>query len=638
MASKKKRTKKDRATRAQHANSSSDAAPHPHEKPKLKYRVKQKRIQRKALRAALEVGDGLLVQDSPSATRAKVHQAVVESLKNQERGSTERDNKPRANASQKLTTQSLIVKTSHGYVEGEEVLGVKTWRGIPFGASTAGNNRFKAPQPPEKWSGVRKTTTYGNMAPQPSYGPSDKVKGDEDCLNLDIVRPNNDEKLPVVVYLHGGSFIYGSSHEQLLRGHYLAQSMNVVYVAINFRLGALGYLDMRSLGHDCVANPAVLDQLLALRWVKENIANFGGDADNVTLMGESAGGAAVLTLMCVPAAKGLFHRAIAQSPPIATIHSKAQSKLWTKQLLKRLSKNGTPAATLEELRALPAEDVVRAGQSMMWRSRELIHMNACYAPTVDNKVIFDHPLTVFEKGEQHKVPLLIGTNVDEASFARGFYLRTTARSKAAARLLKAFDPHGADAVLAAYDGAETRGKFAHLLADALFWAPAVAVASAHSQHASTWMYRFDFTPTVLKWLGMGAMHAAELTPIFGDLTASRVSALNRLGGRDDLTLLRDEMQHRWSSFIHGNPPGENWPRYGTPHGGRPRRATKVFDRTSHTVYDPRAYRRKAWQRYNMTEWGTGRPELIATLGLGDDAAMAAALAEPRALGAPSEQG
>lgn len=575
----------------------------------------QKRKGKKTLRSAIEAGDGFLI--SPDSHSLGPADKAVPKLRKSLRPRGVKETNGHAKASE-LPDGELIVKTTQGYIQGARVLGVRTWRGVPFGASTAGENRFKAPQPAPKWSGVFKATTYGAVAPQPSYGPSDKIKGDEDCLNLDVVRPDTDEKLPVVVYLHGGSFIYGSSHEQLLRGHYLAQSMDVVYVAINFRLGALGYLDFRSVGEDCVANPAVLDQLLALKWVRENIAHFGGDPDNITLMGESAGGAAVLTLLCVPAAQGLFHRAIAQSPPIATIHSKAQSTLWTQQLQKRLRKNNKLADTLEDLRSLPAADIINAGQSMMWRSRELVHLNSCYAPTVDNNVLFDHPLDVFRKGEQHAVPLMIGTNMDEASFARGLYVRPAARAKAAARLLEAFDPVGAKAVLAAYDGAEDRGKFAHLLADALFWAPAVTVAQSHCQVASTWMYRFDFTPTVLRWLGMGAMHAAELTPIFGDLTASRVSALNRLGGRDDLTSLRDEMQHRWSSFIHGNAPGDDWPRYGIPHSGKMDRATKVFDRGSRTAYDPRSYRRKAWQNYDMTEWGTGRPELLAALGLEDE--------------------
>ena len=212
----------------------------------------------------------------------------------------------------------LIITTTAGTIRGLRLTipgPLRTWRGVPYGDTTAGNHRFRAPRPAPRWDGIKDCTEYGAIAAQPSLTPSDRIRGSEDCLNLDIVRPDDDRTLPVVVYLHGGSFIYGSSHQQVLRGHYLVPAMDVVYVSLNFRLGALGNIDFSSFGDDCVPNPAVLDQLLALHWVKDNIARFGGDPTNITLMGESAGGASVITLMCVPAARGLFHRAIANPPP-----------------------------------------------------------------------------------------------------------------------------------------------------------------------------------------------------------------------------------------------------------------------------------------------------------------------------------
>lgn len=532
-------------------------------------------------------------------------------------------------ASQPTTAASVqgpTANTAQGKVAGLNLLGVHTWRGIPFGAPTGGAGRFSAPKPREPWSGTRPCYRYGEVAPQPVIGPNDRIRGSEDCLNLDIVRPDTEEgDLPVVVYFHGGSFVIGSSHEQLLRGHYLAEAMNVVYVSINFRLGALGYLDMRSLGDDCVATPAIFDQILALKWIRSNIAEFGGNPDNVTIMGESAGGAAVLTLMCVPAARGLFHRVVAQSPPIAMIHSRAQSTMWTRNIVRRAGL--APEASLREVRGLDVGELVRAGQSMMWRSRELMNLNSCYAATVDNKVLLEHPLETFAAGRQTKVPLLIGTNVDELSFAMSFYIRQKARARAGRRMLAAFDPEGVSRVLAAYNGAESRRDFADLLADALFWAPATLVAGYHSAVANTYKYRFDFSPTLMRKFGFGAMHSTELTPIFGDMTASRMSSLNSLGGREDLFELREEMQAHWSEFIHTGAPGLDWPRYTSPSDTMPGRATLIFDSTSHVVYDPRGYRRRAWEGYNMLEWGAGRPELLAELGLDDPATQAI---EPRA--------
>lgn len=507
-----------------------------------------------------------------------------------------------------VTDNPMLVRTRFGWVKGVDMpeLGVRSWRGIPYGQETSGQRRFASPVPVEPWEGVLECSQYGSPAPQPTYSWTDRIAGDEDCLHLDIVRPVTDEKLPVVVYLHGGSFIMGASHEPMLRGFHLARTTNVVYVSVNFRLGALGYLDLRSLSGDCTANPAVEDQLLALRWVRANIAAFGGDPDNVTLMGESAGGAAVLTLMSVPAAHGLFHRALAQSPPMGVFHSRTQSTFWARELVSRL---GLPRmASVDDLRVENFADIVRAGQSMMWAGREFLHLNTSYAPTADENFLPEHPLEAFANGNQAQVPLLIGTNSDEASFGKFVYQRQKNRSKAAHRLLRSFDPDGAPGVLAAYNDATARSDFAELLADALFWAPATALASRHSDNNPTWMYRYDFAPPALRWVGLGAMHSLELANVFGDMDASRVSFLTKLGDSSDMERLTQEMQGFWGDFFHGKELDSSWPPYGTD-----QRITRIFDAKSSLEYDPKAERRIAWEGYSMTEWGVGRPEILEAL-------------------------
>nr|WP_286979817.1 carboxylesterase/lipase family protein [Corynebacterium sp. UBA5992] len=521
-------------------------------------------------------------------------------------------------------SDDLTIRTSSGWVRGEiledlspdrpimngeEPGRVRSWRGIPFGADTSGDNRFRNPRPAQSWQGIRDCREFGQVAPQPTYSWTDRVIGSEDCLYLDIVRPDSEEKLPVVVYLHGGSFIVGSSHMLMLRGYQLAAGMNVVYVSVNFRLGALGYLDLRSLGGDCDANPAVADQLLALHWVQRNIAAFGGDADNVTLMGESAGGAAVLTLMTVPQAEGLFHRAIAQSPPIAMIHSRTQSRFWARELVKHMA---LPRATsVEDLRREDCDDLIRAGQSMMWRAGELLHLNSCYSPTVDGKLIPEHPLAVFARGGEHKVPLIIGTNSDEASFGKFLFQRQSARNRAGLRLLASIDEEHAPQVVEAYGGAVARADFAALLADALFWAPAVRVAGAHSRTAPTWMYRFDFAPPAMKFLGLGAMHSMELSNVFGDPQASRASFLTRVGSAQEMDHLTGSMQRLWAKFIHEGAPGQDWPSYQAAGG----RETMIFDAEPYLEAAPQERRRQAWEEYDMLEWGSGRRDLLATFGL-----------------------
>ena len=525
-----------------------------------------------------------------------------------------------------MADDGLTVRTRAGWVRGsrEEELRpdtplsgpVRSWRGIPYGADTSGPNRFLEPRPAPSWEGVRDCWEFGPVAPQPVYSWTDRIEGAEDCLTLDVVRPDTDaagdgDKLPVVVYLHGGSFILGSSHMLMLRGYEFAARMDVVYVSINFRLGALGYLDVRSLGGEACANPAVADQVLALEWVRDNIAAFGGDPDNVTLMGESAGGAAVLTLMAVPRAEGLFHRAIAQSPPIGMIHSRAQSMFWARELVNKMALPRDTSA--DDLRAENFADLVRSGQSMMWRAGELMYLNSCYAPTVDGDLIPQHPVEAFEDGAQHPVPLLVGTNSGEASFGKFLYQRQRSRERAALRLLASFDPDSAPDVVAAYGGAVSRQGFGDLLTDALFWAPTVRVASEHSRRHPTWMYRFDFTPGALRWLGLGAMHSMELSNIFGDPGASRVSFLTTMGSSAAMEEVTQSMQAQWASFIRTGAALEEWPRYRAPE-----RSTMVFDVEPQLVNAPMEKRRQAWEDYDMLEWGTGRPEILQRLGFASD--------------------
>lgn len=503
--------------------------------------------------------------------------------------------------------------TTAGEVRGlvDHDKGVRTWRGVPYGADTSGPHRFRAPTPARPWKGVKDALEYGTPAAQPTYSWTDRINGTEDCLHLDIVRPDTAEQLPVVVYFHGGSFVVGASFEPVLKGWNLARDLDVVYVSVNFRLGVLGYLDMRGLDDgagDVVATPALHDQVLALRWVQDNVAEFGGDPGRVTVMGESAGAASVLSLLAVEAADDLFHRAIAQSPPIAQIHTRAQSIMWTRRLLDRLGLDHS--ATIADLRGIDAADLVRAGQSMLWRGGELLHLNSCYAPTVDGVLLQTHPLTAFRRGLQSKVPLIVGTNADEASFGKFIYQRTSRRTRAAARFLNVYDPASAQQVLDAYDGATSRADFAELLADAMFWAPAVRTASDHSEHAPTWMYRLDYAPQALRWLGLGSMHTVDLSVLFNDPHASRAGTLSRLGGIGGFGAVARTMQAQWKSFIHSARPLDDWPAYDTR-----QRATMVFDDPGGVEFGPKEDKRSAWEDFRMTSWGMGRPELAAELGL-----------------------
>lgn len=505
------------------------------------------------------------------------------------------------------------VRTTSGAVRGvvDPTTGARTWRGVPFGDSTAGAQRFRASHPAPEWEGVRDAAMYAPPAMQTTFSFKDTVIGSEDCLTLDIVRPDTDDVLPVVVYFHGGTFITGSSHEKVLQGHFLAEATNVVYVSVNFRLGVLGYLDMRSVGEDCVANPAIYDQVLALRWVHANIAAFGGDPGSVTLMGESAGGAAVIHLMCAPAARGLFHRAVAQSPPSASVHSRVQAAMWVRRLIDGLGMPRT--TTLTDLRDVDAHELVRVSRSMMLTGKEVVQFNTAFMPTVDQSMLPAHPIDMFEAGEEAAVPLIIGTNSDEASFAKAMYQTTKSRQRAARRALEAFDADNAHLVMEAYGYAGGRADFADLIADAVFWAPSVMLATAHRRQAPTWMYRFNYASAAMRMLGLGAMHSADLVAVFGDPFATRMSRLDRFGSRESFAEVSRSMQEHWGSFFHTGRPGEAWPIYGFRRDDVPGRATAVFGSERTVEYDPKSAQRLAWEGFDMREWGNNRADLMESL-------------------------
>ncbi|WP_246394714.1 carboxylesterase/lipase family protein [Corynebacterium anserum] len=491
----------------------------------------------------------------------------------------------------------IDVHVDGGVVRGVVMEGVRTWRGVPYGVA----ERWKAPGPVE-WQGVWPADDYGSVAPQTTYTWKDTVVGDEDCLNLDIVRPDSDEQLPVVVYLHGGGFFAGASHTAVLRGFSFARQVNCVYVAINFRLGVCGYLDMSALdisgSEDLEPNPALKDQLLALKWVQKNIAQFGGDPGRVTLMGESAGGSAASALMASPLVEGLFHRVILQSAPVMTVHTRGLSTVWARKLV-QYAGFAPRTVSMGELKDLPAGELVRAGQQMLWRGRGLWELNSCFGNTVDGNALPEHPLQIFGSEKQARVPLLIGTNNDELSAAQVLFFSKSRRAEAARRMLLAHDPDLAADVEKAYGDLGNRGAFALFLADAVFWAQSVRLAELHAQAGElVWMYRFDYAPAVLRRLGIGAMHSMELSALFGDAQASRARIL--LGSEMDC--VTEQMQEAWSQFVWGGSPG--WDRYCAP-----ARTTKIFEIDSYTVDDPRRDFREVWENFRMSGWN-GEPELI----------------------------
>lgn len=511
-----------------------------------------------------------------------------------------------------MNEAAFEVPTSGGRVRGIlHRTGVRTWRGVPYGATTAGARRFRVPRPAAPWKGVRDASRFAPPALQGNFSWKDSVVGTEDCLTLDIVRPDTEDELPVVVNFHGGTFVTGASNDRVLRGYHLAKATDVVYVSVNFRLGVLGYLDFHSIGDDCEANPAIWDQILALSWVRENIAAFGGDPAQVTIMGESAGGAAVVHLMCAPAARGLFRGAIAQSPPSASVHSRVQAAMWVRKLIDGMGMSHL--STLEDLREADAADLVRVGQSMLINGKELAQFNTSFMPTVDGVTLPEHPIDTFEDAGEAPVPLIIGTNSGETSFAKVVYQTTRQRRRVAQRALSVYDPDNALEVMGAYGDAGARSDFAELIADAVFWAPSVMLATAHRKVAPTWMYRFEYASDTMRRLGLDAMHTADLLAVYGDPYATKASKIDRFDSHRGFKKVSEAMQYHWGTFFHTGHPGSEWPVYGFRREERPGRATAIFDREFAVALDPKANQRRAWESFDMREWGTSRDDVMESL-------------------------
>lgn len=308
-----------------------------------------------------------------------------------------------------------VVAVDTGKLRGDVLLdGTHVFRGIPYAAPPVGDLRWRSPRPAASWNGVRDAKAFGNICPQPStlatMSGGKLPAASEDCLSLNVWAPPGAEDLPVMVWIHGGGLYLGWSHHPLYHGSRIA-NRGVVFVSINYRLGPLGYLAHPELTREAgtSGNYGFLDQVAALRWVQRNIDAFGGDPGNVTIFGESAGGTSVLSLVASPMTEGIVHRAIAQSPWLASStvaalddayrfveSAESMGSEWTETIAK--------GKDLAQLRRMPASALV--GDELPALPMYI---------TVDGRFIPDQIEEIFASGRQQRIPLMVGTNEHEGS-------------------------------------------------------------------------------------------------------------------------------------------------------------------------------------------------------------------------------
>lgn len=489
---------------------------------------------------------------------------------------------------------------SSGVVEGFTRNGVNRWRSIPYARPPVGPLRFRAPQPAEPWRGVRYCHGFANCAPQQRKytltGLGRYQTMGEDCLTLNVVTPEEpaEEPLPVMVFVHGGGYILGSSATPLYDGVKLARR-GCVYVSVNYRLGALGCLDLSSLGtreFPIDSNLFLRDLVLALQWVRDNIAVFGGDPANVTIFGESAGAHAVATLLAVPAAKGLFHQVISESPAAGMSSSTEQAAAIAKRFVALLGADAGDAARV--LRTAQAADLVNATDELLALGTDEMFGAFPVGPTYGDDYLPVEPLAAMRSGDAHRVPLIVGSNADEARlFTRFLKLLPTTEPMIEALLAEA-GPDARARITAAYPDYPRPDACVRLGGDFAFASAAWEIAEAHSAHAPTHLYRYDYAPRTLKWTGMGATHATELLAVFDVYRTRLGSLLTAAGDQRSAARVTRDVQTRWREFSRTGVPGDDWPAY-----DHDERAVLVFDRHTRVELDPDQDRRTAWSGFSL---------------------------------------
>jgi para-nitrobenzyl esterase len=499
---------------------------------------------------------------------------------------------------------SPIVETANGKIEGKRTPegDVSLFRAIPYAAPPTGTRRFRPPQPAAPWSGVRDATRFGPAAPQVAgvmeqlYGST--MQTDEDCLTLNVWTPAADGgRRPVMVWIHGGAFLTGSGSIPWYDGRAFARSSDAVVVTINYRLGALGFLHLADLGGEAFAssgNVGLLDQVAALTWVQDNIAAFGGDPGNVTVFGESAGAMSIGTLLGLPAARGLFGRAILQSGASSNISDRDRATGIAERLLAQLGLAAN-AGGLAELVQVPFPTLLEAQDLVV--NHTFTNHRLPFQPVVDGTALPRPPLDAIGDGSAAGVAVLCGTNLEEM---RLFTLLDTELASGGEDVLvtRATAAFGEDAtdVIAAYRdgraGQSTLDVFVAVSTDLVFRMPAIRLLERQSTfNADCYSYLFTMRSNSFGG-GLGASHVMEIPFVFDNLDRPGVALFT--GDPPGAPQLAQRMHRAWGAFARSGDPNHAdlpaWPRYDTA-----RRATMEFGTTCGVIDDPMGEERLLWE-------------------------------------------
>jgi para-nitrobenzyl esterase len=498
------------------------------------------------------------------------------------------------------SSPSAVVRTTAGRIRGITRDRVSAFYGVPYGASTAGARRFMPPAKPEAWTGVREATHFGHRSPQ---GPSTLIPEDaavdrrepagEDCLCLNVWTPRvGAGHRPVMVWFHGGGYSQGSGAFIIYDGANLACRHDVVVVTVNHRLNVFGFLYLAELGGPKYAqssNVGMRDLVAALEWVRDNIAEFGGDPNNVTIFGQSGGGGKVSTVMAMPSAKGLFHRAICES---AAAIKGIPKHAATKSAETYMAKLGLKPHQVDELQKLPAQqlvDAIGAGGAMGGAGLRL-------APVVDGDSLPRDPFSPDAPPISASVPLLIGSVETEVTFLRSTPLEPMDDAQLHARVkqvLRGADDAAVDHLIDVYrkgrPGIANTDLYLILASDATFRAGMMTEAErkADQPGAPCYMYYFTWRSPVRDGK-LRTFHTLEIPFVFDNVDLATAMT----GSGQDRYALEDKISGAWVAFARtGNPSHSllpDWPAFTTT-----KRATMILNDQCEVVDDPHGDERRA---------------------------------------------
>jgi para-nitrobenzyl esterase len=497
--------------------------------------------------------------------------------------------------------ETVTVETPSGCLAGARKGAIASFKGIPFAKPPIGPLRWRLPEPAEPWTGIRDATRFAPTCPQ-APTQVEALMGatvgeqSEDCLYLNVWTPGcDDARRPVMVWIHGGAFVLGAGSHGIYNGKHLA-GRDVVVVTINYRLGAFGFLALSpATGGRAPGTGAegLADQILALDWVRRNIAAFGGDPANVTIFGESAGGMSVATLLASPPARGLFHKAIAQSGAAHIGHDGDRAARVAHAFLEEMGLS--PDDGLKAVEA-PYSAIIAAQVALLAKTnagKDTRKLGALpFQPAVDGALIPARPIGPLREGEGRGVPLLTGTTREEWKLFTAADPRLRLMSaKSFAERVERLAGAAAPAMLDAYDDGSPFERFNALMTDKTFAVPAARLAEAQSRVAPVYAYRFDWRSSFLGGL-MGSCHALDIGFTFGTHVQRLAGAFFGTGAAAE-TLARD-MMDAWAQFARSGDPSTpasgSWPRYEPA-----TRPTMIFgDGAPHVVHAPNEARLRSW--------------------------------------------